>query len=274
MILANKSEKPFAWLYSVVLFVSSSIWIVLRINQKRGNLAEVLLARLLGLRPIGARLVVLLFFFSFLFLFLFLFLINLEKTLLSESRCFVIFKCSRSCGKGLQKREVKCLSPENQSNEYHQVVRCDEDERPVSRRICNDYPCKNDTHGSENVPRVSQVQDDPEIYNGMVSSFSFLYIIILVIDRSISNKLIIAFIIEKYLFFFVCTEFLWSEIELFQVSKRIHSAKITYQIVLWWSKLVSALINFINDLAVFLVLELNTNRNERIIAIERYWIYK
>nr|XP_050850774.1 thrombospondin type-1 domain-containing protein 4-like isoform X2 [Vespula vulgaris]XP_050850775.1 thrombospondin type-1 domain-containing protein 4-like isoform X2 [Vespula vulgaris]XP_050850776.1 thrombospondin type-1 domain-containing protein 4-like isoform X2 [Vespula vulgaris]XP_050850777.1 thrombospondin type-1 domain-containing protein 4-like isoform X2 [Vespula vulgaris]XP_050850778.1 thrombospondin type-1 domain-containing protein 4-like isoform X2 [Vespula vulgaris]XP_050850779.1 len=76
-------------------------------------------------------------------------------------------ECSRSCGKGLQKREVKCLSPENQSNEYHQVVRCDEDERPVSRRICNDYPCKNDTHGPENVPRVSQVQDDPEIYNGL-----------------------------------------------------------------------------------------------------------
>ncbi|XP_014601645.1 PREDICTED: thrombospondin type-1 domain-containing protein 4-like isoform X3 [Polistes canadensis] len=76
-------------------------------------------------------------------------------------------ECSRSCGKGIQKREVKCLSPENVSNEYHQIVYCKEDDRPVSRRTCNDYPCKNDTNNSENVPRVSQVQDDPEIYNGL-----------------------------------------------------------------------------------------------------------
>ncbi|KAI4483027.1 hypothetical protein M0804_008082 [Polistes exclamans] len=76
-------------------------------------------------------------------------------------------ECSRSCGKGIQKREVKCLSPENVSNEYHQIVYCNEDDRPVSRRTCNDYPCKNDTNNSENVPRVSQVQDDPEIYNGV-----------------------------------------------------------------------------------------------------------
>lgn len=75
-------------------------------------------------------------------------------------------ECSRSCGKGIQKREVKCLSPENVSNEYHQA-HCNEDDRPVSRRTCNDYPCKNDTNNSENVPRVSQVQDDPEIYNGL-----------------------------------------------------------------------------------------------------------
>lgn len=75
-------------------------------------------------------------------------------------------ECSRSCGKGIQKREVKCLSPEGQANEYHQV-HCNEADRPLSRRTCNDYPCKNDQRSSENIPRVSQVQDDPEIYNGL-----------------------------------------------------------------------------------------------------------
>ncbi|XP_015181428.1 PREDICTED: ADAMTS-like protein 4 isoform X2 [Polistes dominula] len=76
-------------------------------------------------------------------------------------------ECSRSCGKGIQRREVKCLSPENTSNEYHHQIHCYEEDRPVSRRTCNDYPCKNDTNNSENLPRVSQVQDDPEIYNGL-----------------------------------------------------------------------------------------------------------
>ncbi|KAI4496138.1 hypothetical protein M0802_008005 [Mischocyttarus mexicanus] len=75
-------------------------------------------------------------------------------------------ECSRSCGKGIQKREVKCLSPESTFNEYHQA-HCNEDDKPVSRRTCNDYPCKNDTNNSENGPRVSHVQDDPEIYNGL-----------------------------------------------------------------------------------------------------------
>lgn len=71
--------------------------------------------------------------------------------------------CSRSCGKGIQKREVKCLTREGQSPEPHHP-HCKEDIRPVSRRTCNDYPCKDDTHSHH---RVLQVQDDPEISNGL-----------------------------------------------------------------------------------------------------------
>ncbi|CAL1673288.1 unnamed protein product [Lasius platythorax] len=74
--------------------------------------------------------------------------------------------CSRSCGKGIQKREVRCLNPDGQLPEPHQI-HCREDDRPISRRTCNDYPCKDDLRASENSARVLQVQDDPEITNGV-----------------------------------------------------------------------------------------------------------
>ncbi|XP_054005610.1 thrombospondin type-1 domain-containing protein 4-like [Hylaeus anthracinus] len=75
-------------------------------------------------------------------------------------------ECSRSCGKGIQKREVRCLNSEGQPPEHHEL-HCKDKDRPISRRTCNDYPCKDDVHGSENHHRVLQVQNDPEISNGL-----------------------------------------------------------------------------------------------------------
>ncbi|XP_060822427.1 thrombospondin type-1 domain-containing protein 4-like isoform X1 [Bombus pascuorum] len=73
-------------------------------------------------------------------------------------------ECSRSCGKGIQKREVRCLNREGQPPEHHEL-HCKEKDRPISRRTCNDYPCKDDVHRSENQHTVLQVQNDPEISN-------------------------------------------------------------------------------------------------------------
>ncbi|KAK9305288.1 hypothetical protein QLX08_003643 [Tetragonisca angustula] len=73
-------------------------------------------------------------------------------------------ECSRSCGKGIQKREVRCLNKEGQSPEHHEL-HCRDKDRPISRRTCNDYPCKDDTHRSESHHTVLQVQNDPEISN-------------------------------------------------------------------------------------------------------------
>ncbi|CAL7945946.1 unnamed protein product [Xylocopa violacea] len=73
-------------------------------------------------------------------------------------------ECSRSCGKGIQKREVKCLNREGQSPENYEL-HCNEKDRPISRRTCNDYPCKDDVHRSESHHAVQQVQNDPEISN-------------------------------------------------------------------------------------------------------------
>ncbi|XP_015585741.1 thrombospondin type-1 domain-containing protein 4 isoform X2 [Cephus cinctus] len=77
-------------------------------------------------------------------------------------------QCSRSCGKGMQKREVKCLSVNGQTFEQDHAS-CTENERPAARRACNEYPCKSnqDTYGVENSHRVMQVQNDPEISNGL-----------------------------------------------------------------------------------------------------------
>jgi len=76
-------------------------------------------------------------------------------------------QCSRSCGKGIQKREVRCLNPDGQLPEPHQP-HCREEDRPTSRKMCNDYPCKDDRRVSENSHAriLQQVQDDPEMSNG------------------------------------------------------------------------------------------------------------
>ncbi|CAK9800402.1 Thrombospondin type-1 domain-containing protein 4 [Anthophora plagiata] len=73
-------------------------------------------------------------------------------------------ECSRSCGKGIQKREVRCLNRDGQIPEHHEL-HCKDKDRPISRRTCNDYPCKEDMHRSETHHSVLQVQNDPEISN-------------------------------------------------------------------------------------------------------------
>lgn len=44
--------------------------------------------------------------------------------------------CSRSCGKGVQMREVRCLTPEKRHS--HE---CDLDNKPEREQICNTIPC-------------------------------------------------------------------------------------------------------------------------------------
>lgn len=44
--------------------------------------------------------------------------------------------CSRSCGEGVQTREVQCLSADKQHN-----AACDLDSKPVHERSCNTIPC-------------------------------------------------------------------------------------------------------------------------------------
>ncbi|XP_030605999.1 thrombospondin type-1 domain-containing protein 4 [Archocentrus centrarchus] len=44
--------------------------------------------------------------------------------------------CSRSCGKGLQMREVRCLTPEKKHS--HE---CDSNTKPIQEQICNTIPC-------------------------------------------------------------------------------------------------------------------------------------
>lgn len=78
-------------------------------------------------------------------------------------------ECSRSCGKGIQKREVKCLNREGQTPEHHEL-HCKEMDRPPSRRTCNDYPCKDDIRGSDNHHRVLQVQNDPSMSDEIESN--------------------------------------------------------------------------------------------------------
>uniref|UniRef100_A0A7N6AA71 PLAC domain-containing protein n=1 Tax=Anabas testudineus TaxID=64144 RepID=A0A7N6AA71_ANATE len=44
--------------------------------------------------------------------------------------------CSRSCGKGLQMREVRCLTPDKKHS-----LECDPDTKPEQEQICNTIPC-------------------------------------------------------------------------------------------------------------------------------------
>lgn len=51
--------------------------------------------------------------------------------------CFGVFsQCSRSCGKGLQMREVRCLTPDKKHS-----LDCDSNTKPEQEQICNTIPC-------------------------------------------------------------------------------------------------------------------------------------
>lgn len=51
-------------------------------------------------------------------------------------------QCSKSCGKGLQMREVRCLTPEKKHS--HE---CDSSTKPVQEQICNTIPCSPQVSG-------------------------------------------------------------------------------------------------------------------------------
>ncbi|MED6262049.1 hypothetical protein ATANTOWER_013701 [Ataeniobius toweri] len=44
--------------------------------------------------------------------------------------------CSRSCGKGLQVREIRCLTPDKKHS-----LACDPSTKPGHEQICNTIPC-------------------------------------------------------------------------------------------------------------------------------------
>jgi len=152
--------------------VSFSIWIVLRTSRKRENRAGNIRARPLGSCQIGHRWV---WSRCYLHAHHSTRILRWEK-IRREKKLRLIDKshfnhprlqCSRSCGKGIQKREVRCLNPDGQLPEPHQP-HCREEDRPTSRKMCNDYPCKDDRRVSENSHAriLQQVQDDPEMSNG------------------------------------------------------------------------------------------------------------
>nr|CAD7423667.1 unnamed protein product [Timema monikensis] len=71
-------------------------------------------------------------------------------------------QCSRECGTGVQKREVKCLDDKQQLSSG-----CAEDARPPSRRVCNTHDCSTGsaTEKSSSHP-LSRIDDDPSLSNG------------------------------------------------------------------------------------------------------------
>ncbi|XP_069673560.1 thrombospondin type-1 domain-containing protein 4-like [Periplaneta americana] len=62
--------------------------------------------------------------------------------------------CSRECGTGVQKREVKCLDEKQQLS-----VGCSEEKRPPSRRVCNTHECPHSHSGHSQ----SKPDSDPEL---------------------------------------------------------------------------------------------------------------
>lgn len=46
------------------------------------------------------------------------------------------FQCSRSCGRGLQVREVRCLTPDRKHSQA-----CDASSKPEQEQACNTIPC-------------------------------------------------------------------------------------------------------------------------------------
>lgn len=51
-------------------------------------------------------------------------------------------QCSRSCGKGLQMREVRCLTPGKKHSQE-----CDSTTRPEQEQFCNTLPCSPHVQG-------------------------------------------------------------------------------------------------------------------------------
>ncbi|XP_068085411.1 thrombospondin type-1 domain-containing protein 4 [Anabrus simplex] len=72
--------------------------------------------------------------------------------------------CSRDCGSGVQKREVKCLDDKQDPS-----AECDEEKRPPGKRACNTHDCPNSaaTPGESNSAHFSsKFKDDPVLNNG------------------------------------------------------------------------------------------------------------
>ena len=81
-------------------------------------------------------------------------------------------QCSRTCGGGTQKREVRCIGPDGSPINASERE-CEEEKRPVSKRNCNDIPCKR--------PHTDEVNEfeslDSENDVGMYFSFIFYKIL-------------------------------------------------------------------------------------------------
>ncbi|XP_044006634.1 thrombospondin type-1 domain-containing protein 4-like isoform X2 [Aphidius gifuensis] len=66
--------------------------------------------------------------------------------------------CTKTCDTGLQTRHVKCFKRDDKDAE------CKHDDRPIGRRTCNEYPCKQQadiTHDNEE--KSKQIINDPDI---------------------------------------------------------------------------------------------------------------
>ncbi|KAJ8678609.1 hypothetical protein QAD02_014396 [Eretmocerus hayati] len=65
--------------------------------------------------------------------------------------------CSRSCGRGIQKREVNCIGPDGMPMNLRELE-CDENEKPVDWRNCNEKPC--DTQIAEETNSVGDTDGE------------------------------------------------------------------------------------------------------------------
>ncbi|XP_063226232.1 ADAMTS-like protein 4 isoform X2 [Bacillus rossius redtenbacheri] len=67
--------------------------------------------------------------------------------------------CSRDCGAGVQRRDVRCLDDKRQPTSG-----CPEDTRPPGRRVCNAHDCP----GGDRSPGglLTRADDDPTVTNG------------------------------------------------------------------------------------------------------------
>ncbi|XP_011494127.1 PREDICTED: thrombospondin type-1 domain-containing protein 4-like [Ceratosolen solmsi marchali] len=78
-------------------------------------------------------------------------------------------QCSRSCGRGFQKREVKCIGPDGMPINASESE-CDEENRPVNRRNCNQISCNRSN--IEKTNSLTFTKNGNDIENECLDTFS------------------------------------------------------------------------------------------------------